>query len=91
MDKSAGLQNHSKQVQIPVALLHSLSEKYSWERYEPPCSPRYRLNSTGAVLLGGWLWHQITVIMYIPLNKKIRSSFLGGNKSDTEQQSGCIR
>ena len=41
-------------------LLHSLSDKYPWERYEPPNPPSYRLNSTTTVLLEGWLWHQIT-------------------------------
>ena len=27
------------------------------ERYEPPYSPSYGLNSTTTVLLGEWLWH----------------------------------
>ena len=34
------------------ALLHSLSGKYPWERYEPPYPPSYGLNSTTTVLLG---------------------------------------
>ena len=29
----------------------SLSDKYPWERYEPPYPPSYGLNSTTAVLL----------------------------------------
>ena len=36
---SDGLQNHSKRVRTPVALLPSLSGKYTWERYEPPYPP----------------------------------------------------
>ena len=47
-----GLQNHSKQVHTPVALLRSLLDKYPWERYEPPYPPSYGLNSTTTVLLG---------------------------------------
>ena len=35
------LQNRSKRVQTPVALLRSLSDKYPWERYEPPYPPSY--------------------------------------------------
>ena len=46
-----GLQNRSKRVRTPVALLRSLSGKYPWERYEPSYSPSYGLNST-TVLLG---------------------------------------
>ena len=38
-------------------LLHSLSGKCPWERYEPPYPPSYGLNSTTTVLLGEWLWH----------------------------------
>ena len=30
-------------------------DKYSWEKYEPPYSPRYGLNSTTTVLLGEYL------------------------------------
>ena len=48
---SGGMWNRSKRVQTPVALLRSLSDKYLWERYEPPYSPSYGLNSTTAVLL----------------------------------------
>ena len=54
---SDGLQNRSKRVHTPVALLRSLSGKYPWERYEPPYPPSYGLNSTTSVLLGEWLWH----------------------------------
>ena len=32
-------------------LLRSLSDKYPWERYEPPYPPNYELNSTTTVLL----------------------------------------
>ena len=45
---------------IIVALLHSLTGTYPWERYEPPYPPSYGLNSTTTVLLEGGLWHQIT-------------------------------
>ena len=48
---SAGLRNRSTRVQNPVALLRSLSDKYSWERYKPPYPPNYGLNSTTTVLL----------------------------------------
>ena len=47
-------------VRTPVALLRLLSDKYPWERYEPPYPPSYGLNSTTTVLLEGWLWHEIT-------------------------------
>ena len=57
MVKCDGLQNHSKRVRTPVALLRSLSVKYPWERYEPPYPSSYGLNSTTTVLLGEWLWH----------------------------------
>ena len=43
-----------KRVRIPVALLRSLSDKYLWERYEPPYPPSYGLNSTTTVLQGEW-------------------------------------
>ena len=55
--ESDGLRNRSTRVRTPVALLHSLSDKYPWERYEPPYPPSYGLNSTTTVLLGEWLWH----------------------------------
>ena len=55
--ESAGLWNRCKRVQTPVTLLHSLLDKYSWERYEPLYPPIYGLNSTTTVLLGGWVWH----------------------------------
>ena len=29
--------------------------RHSWERYEPPYPPSYRLNDTNIVLLQGWL------------------------------------
>ena len=57
MVKSNGLRNFSTRVRTPVALLRSLSDKYPWERYEPPYPPSYGLNSTTTVLLGEWLWH----------------------------------
>ena len=38
-------------VVTPVTLLRSLSDKYPWERYEPPHSPIYGLNGTTTVLL----------------------------------------
>ena len=41
-------------VQTPVVLLHSLSDKYLWERYEPPYPPSY---SNTTVLLEGYVWH----------------------------------
>ena len=47
---SDGLQNRSKRVRTPVALLRSLSDKYPWERNETPYHPSYGLNSTTAVL-----------------------------------------
>ena len=50
--KSDGLRNHTKQVHTPVTLLHSLSDKYPWERYEPPYPPSYGLNCTTTILLG---------------------------------------
>ena len=34
-----------------------LSDKYPWERYEPPYPPSYGLNSTTTVLQWEWLWH----------------------------------
>ena len=42
---------------LQCVLLHSLSGKYPWERYEPPYPPSYGLNSTTTVLLGEWLWY----------------------------------
>ncbi len=48
------LTNHTG---LSVTLLHSLSGKYPWERYEPPYPPSYGLNSTTTVLEGEWLWH----------------------------------
>ena len=38
----------------------SLSGKNPWERYEPAYPPSYELNSTITVLLGEWIWHEIT-------------------------------
>ena len=54
---SDGLQNRSKRVRTPVALLRSLSDKYPWKRYELAYPQSYGLNSTATVLLGEWLWH----------------------------------
>ena len=45
-----GLRNRCKRVRTPVTLLSLLSDKYPWERYEPPYPPRYGLNSTTTVL-----------------------------------------
>ena len=51
-----GLQYHSKQVWTPVTLLHSLLDKYSWERYKLPYPPpSYGLNITTTGLLEGGL------------------------------------
>ena len=36
-----------------------LQSRY-YVHYEPPYPPSYGLNSTTTVLLGKWLWHQIT-------------------------------
>ena len=52
MVKALDCENRSKRVRTPVALLRSLSGKYSWKRYEPPYHPSYGLNSTTTVLLG---------------------------------------
>ena len=41
-----------KRVRTPVALLRSLSDKYPWERYEPPYPLSYGLNNTTTILLG---------------------------------------
>ena len=41
-----------KRVRTQVALLRLLSDKYPWERYEPPYPPSYGLNSTTTILLG---------------------------------------
>ena len=53
MVKAAGLLNRRKQVRTPVALLCSLSNKYSWKRYERSFPPSYEVNSITAVLLEG--------------------------------------
>ena len=58
--ESDGLRNRRKRLQTPVALLRSLSDKYPWERYEPPYPLSYELDSTTTVVLEGWLWHWIT-------------------------------
>ncbi len=39
--------------ELEIALLRSLSDKYPWERYEPPYLPSYGLNSTMTVLPEG--------------------------------------
>ena len=57
MVKNDGLRNRSTRVRTPVMLLRSLSDKYSWERYEPPYPSSYGLNSISVVLLERWLWH----------------------------------
>ena len=43
--------NCSKRVRTPVVLLHSLSDKYPWKRYEPPYALSYELNSSTIGLL----------------------------------------
>ena len=48
--QSDELQNHSKRVRTPVALLSSLLDKYPWEKYEHLYPPSYRLNSTTIIL-----------------------------------------
>ena len=47
----------NKRVRTPVAPLCSVSDKYHWERYEPPNPSSYWLNSITAVFLERWLWH----------------------------------
>ena len=42
------------------AQLRSLSDKYPWERHEPPYPPSYGLNIITTVHLGGWIWNWIT-------------------------------
>ena len=52
------MQNNTTENVAPIALLHSLLDKYPREKYEPPYPlPSYGLNSTTSVLLEGWLWH----------------------------------
>ena len=48
------LRNRSTRVRTPVALLRSLSDKYPWEKYEPPYPSWYGLNSTINILLEVW-------------------------------------
>ena len=38
-------------IEFELQSRYSLSDKYPWERYEPPYPPSYRLNSTTTVLL----------------------------------------
>ena len=48
--ESDGLRNRCKRVRN--------SDKYPWERYEPPYPASYGLNTTTTtVLRGEWLWH----------------------------------
>ena len=58
-DQSCGLQDRSKRVWTPVALLRSHSDTYPWERYEPPYPSSNGLNNTITVLEGS-IWHHIT-------------------------------
>ena len=51
--------NRSEQVQTPVTLLRSILDKYPFERYKHLNPPGYELNSTTAILLEGWLWHEV--------------------------------
>ena len=71
---SDGLWNRNKRVWTPVALLHSLSNKYSWERYEPIYPPIYGLNSTTIamgitllllLLLGFWFKLVMLVLRWL--------------------------
>ena len=41
----------SNLVHIPVTPLYSLSDKYSWKKYEPLYPPNYGLNNITAILL----------------------------------------
>ena len=47
----------NKETKPNLDMSQSLSDKYPWERYEPPYPPSYGLNSTTTVLLGEWHWH----------------------------------
>ena len=51
MVKALDCGNGVWEFELLVALLNSLSDKYPWERYEPPYLPSYGLNSTNTVLL----------------------------------------
>ena len=51
------LWNRRKRVRTPIALICLLSDKYLWEKYEPPHPPSNGLNSTTIVLLEGWFQH----------------------------------
>ena len=46
----SGLKKCGTRVQTPVVPLRSLSDKYPRERYEPPYTPIFGLNSTITVL-----------------------------------------
>ena len=48
-DVIGGLRNRSKWVQSPIALFRLLSDKFTWESYEPTYLPCYWLNSTTGV------------------------------------------
>ena len=50
----------------------SLSDKYPWERYEPPYPPSYGLNSTTSDLLEGWLLYLIIYKVDMSLNNEMK-------------------
>ena len=72
---SDGLQNCNNLVRISVFLLRSLSDKYPWERYEPPYPPSYVLNCTTTVLLERLLWHWITHEVWYAIKNKENELF----------------
>ena len=43
--------------EFELKLSPSLSEKYSWESYEPPYPPSYELDRTTTVIQEGWISH----------------------------------
>ena len=58
--KGAGLQNRCTRVLTLVLLLRPFSDKYPWEKYEPPYPPSYGLDITTTVLLEGVLASNIS-------------------------------
>ena len=48
------------QFEKPVALLNLLSDRYILKDMNIIILPKYRLGLIYAILLQGWLWHQIT-------------------------------
>ena len=82
--------SHSPRTDSGLCIYHlfawsngSLSEKYLRERYESPYPVSYGLNSTTTVLLGEWLWHQITYKGWYAIKQRNRNrtlSFLAMSK-----------